>query len=112
MGFLIGWRVDADALGAAAGVAVGRVVAARGEGVARGFGDAGCAAARSGVVVAVGRALASGVRADGPGGLDRGPADDRDGDLCAVDGAQAAIPVGVKVVGGGGLRLDPPAPLL
>src|SRR4051794_13684063 len=106
MGCLIGWRVDADTLGAAAGVAVGRVLAGRGQGVARGSGGAGWAAARSGVVVAVGRALALGVRADRAGGVDRGPADDRDGDVCALDGAQAALPVGLPVVGGGGLGLD------
>src|SRR4051794_7841242 len=111
-GFLIGWRVDADALGAAAGVAVGGVVAGRGQAVARGSGGAGCAAVRSGVAVAAGRALASGVRADRTGGVDGGPADDRDGNVRVLDGAQAALPVGLQVLGGGGVGLDPSASLL
>ena len=53
-----------------------------------------------------------GVPGDGPVGVDRGAADDRDGDLRAVDGAQAALPVGVSDVGGGGVGLDSSAAVL
>ena len=51
-------------------------------------------------------------RADRAVGVDGGPADDRDGDLRAVDGAQAALSVGVSDVGGGGVGLDSSAPVL
>ena len=72
-----GRGVHADVAGAAAGVVVGRVVAARGAGVARGSGGVGCAAVRSGVVVAAGGALAARVPGDGPAG-DRSLPQDRD----------------------------------
>ena len=49
---------------------------------------------------------------DGPGGVERGSADDRDGDLRAVDGPQGALSVGVPVVGGGGVGLDSSASVL
>ncbi len=91
---------------------MGRVVAAGSEGVARGSGGVGSAAVRSGVVVAAGGALAARVPRDGPVGVDGGAADDPVGDVCAVDGAQGALPVGVPVVGGGGVGLDPSAPIL
>src|SRR5215207_11014124 len=112
MGFLVERGVHAEALGVAAGVAVGRVAAGGGEGAAGGSGGAGCAVGRSGAVVAVGGALAAGVRADRAGGVERGPADDPAGDVRAVDGAQAALSVGVPDAGGGGVGLDSSAPLL
>src|SRR5829696_3674298 len=109
MGFLVERGADADGLGADDGVVVGRVVAGRGQGAAGRSRGAGCAVVRSGVAVAGGAVLASGVRADGAGGVDGWPADDRDRDVRPVDGAQAALPVGVSVVGGGGVGLDPSA---
>src|SRR5215203_495121 len=112
MGFLVERGADADGLGAADGVVVGRVVAGRGQGAAGRSRGAGCAVVRSGVAVAGGAVLASGVRADGAGGVDGWPADDRDRDVRPVDGAQAALPVGVSVVGGGGVGLDPSATVL
>jgi len=54
----------------------------------------------------------AGVRAGRAGGVVRGPADDRDGDLCPVDGAQGAVSVGESDVGGGGVGLDSSAPVL
>ena len=45
-------------------------------------------------------------------GVDRGPTDDRDGDLREVDGLEGALSVGVPDVDGGGLGLDPFAPVL
>ncbi len=48
----------------------------------------------------------------GRAGVDGGPADDRVGDLHPHDGAQAALPVGVQVVGGGGVGFDSSAPVL
>ncbi len=111
-GFLVERGVHADALGRAAGVPVGRRVALGGQGVARGSGGAGRGAVRSRVVVAVGGALAAGVSGHGPVGVDRWQADDRVGDLRAVDGAQAALSVGVQDAGGGGVRLDSSAPVL
>ena len=91
---------------------MGRVVAARGEGVARGSGGVGCAAVRSGVVVAAGGALAARVPGDGPAGDRSGSSDDRARDVRQVDGAQAALSVGVPVVGGGGVGLDSSAQVL
>ena len=91
---------------------MGRVVAGRGEGVAGGSGGAGCVVGRPGVAAADRGALAAGVAGDGPVGVDGGAADDRDGDLRAVDGAQAALPVGVSDAGGGGVGLDSSAPVL
>ena len=91
---------------------MGRRFAGRGEGIARGSGGAGCVVGGPGVVVAAGGALASGVRADRPGGVDGGAADDSARDVCAVDGAQAALSVGVSDVGGGGVGLDSPAAVL
>ena len=58
------------------------------------------------------RAVAARVSGDRPAGVDRGPADDRDGDLRPVDGAQAAVSVGVPDVGRGGVGLDSSAPVL
>jgi hypothetical protein len=91
---------------------VGRGVAGRGEGAARGSGGVGCVVVRSRVVVADRGALAAGVPRDRAAGADRGTPDDRDGDLRSVDGAQGALPVGVSVVGGGGVRLDSSASVL
>ena len=111
-GFLIERGVHADACGRAAGVPVGRRVAARGQGAAGGSGGAGCAVVRSRAAVADRRALAAGVPGYGPVGVDRGTADDRDGDLYPVDGAQGAVSVGVSDVGGGGVGLDSSAAVL
>ena len=91
---------------------MGRVVAGRGEGASGGFGGVGCAAGRSGVALAAGRALAARVPGDGAAGVDRGPADDCAGDVRQVDGAQAAVSVGVPDAGGGGVGLDSSAPVL
>ena len=44
--------------------------------------------------------------------VDRGTADAPAGDLRQVDGAQAALPVGVPDAGRGGVGLDPSAPVL
>ena len=79
---------------------------------ARGSGGVGCAAVRSRVVMADRGALAARVPGDGAAGVDRGAADDRDGDLHPLDGAQAALPVGVQDVGGGGVGLDSSAAVL
>jgi hypothetical protein len=49
---------------------------------------------QSRVAVADCGSLAAGVRGDGAVGVDGGAADDRAGDLRAVDGAQAAVSVG------------------
>ena len=89
-----------------------RRAAGRGQGAAGGSGGVGCAVVRSGVVVGDRGAVAPGVRADGQVGVEGGPPDDRDGDLYPVDGAQAALSVGVSDVGGGGVGLDSSAPLL
>src|ERR1700730_1575239 len=112
MGFFVERGVYADALGRAAGVPVGRRVADRGAAVAGGSGGVGCAVVRSRAAAADRGALAAGVPGDGPAGVDRGAPDDRDGDVRAVDGAQAAVPVGVSDVGGGGVGLDSSAPVL
>ena len=112
LGFLVERGVHADALGGSAGVPVGRRVAGRGQGAAGGSGGVGCAVVRSGVVVADRGAVASGVRADRQVGVDGGSPDDRVGDLHPVDGAQAALSVGVSDVGGGGVGLDSSAAVL
>ena len=70
------------------------------------------AAVRSGVVVAAGGALAARVPGDGPVGVDGGAPDDRAGDVRQVDGAQAALPVGVPDAGRGGVGLDSSASVL
>src|ERR1700733_8117635 len=101
MGFLVERGVHADVVGAAAGVAVGRVAAGRGEGAPRGPGGVGCAVGRSEVAVAVGRALAARVPGEWAAGVDGGAAEDRAGELRAVDGAQGALPVGVPDADGG-----------
>ena len=44
--------------------------------------------------------------------IDRGSSDDRARDVRQVDGAQAALSVGVPVVGGGGVGLDSSAQVL
>ncbi len=111
-GFLVERSECADALGRSAGVPVGRRVAGRGQRAPGGSGGAGWVVGRSGVAVAAGGALALGVRADRPRGVDGGPADDRVGDVRAADGAQTALPVGVSHVGGGGVGLDSPAAVL
>jgi IS5 family transposase len=53
---------------------------------------------RSRVAVADRGALAPGVRGDRSVGVDRGAADDRDGDVRPVDGAQATVSVGVRTL--------------
>jgi hypothetical protein len=104
--------MHADAFGGAAGVVVGRGVAGRGQGAAGGSGGVGRVAGRSWVVGADrGAVQARGDRGQA-GGVDRWAPDDRDGDLHPVDGAQGALPVGVPVVGGGGVGLDSSAPVL
>jgi hypothetical protein len=91
---------------------VGRRVAGRGEGVARRSSGVGCAVGRPRVAVAARGALARRVPGDRPAGVDRGTADDRARDVRAVDGAQAAVSVGLPDLGGGGVGLDPSAQVL
>src|SRR5664279_1431259 len=102
----------ADAFGGAAGVLVGRGVAGRGQGVAGGSGGAGPAVGRSGDAGADRGAVSPRGDRGAAGGVDRWASDDRDGDVCQVDGAQGALPVGVSVVGGGGVGLDSSAAVL
>src|ERR671923_1011018 len=102
----------ADARGFAGGVAVGRVVAGRGAGVAGGPGPAGRAAARPGAAVADRAPLAAGGGGGGPLGDGSWAAVDSDGDLCAVDGGQAAHGLGLRDAGAGGVGLAAPAALL
>jgi transposase IS66 family protein len=64
------------------------------------------------VALAAGGALAPGARADGVAGVDGGAPDDCAGELRAVDGAQAAVPVGLSDFGGRGVGLDSSAALL
>ena len=104
--------VGADAVGGAGGVVVGRGPAGRGQAVAGGPGRARPGAGRSGVDDGAAGALAPGGGGYWSGGADRRATDDRDADLHSVDGAQGALPVGVSHIGGGGVGLDPPAPLL
>src|SRR6266550_3200018 len=111
-GFLVERGVHADAVGGSAGVPVGRRVAGRGEGAAGGSGGVGWVVVGSRVAVAAGGALAPGVRADRACGIDGGPSDDRAGDIRAIDGAQAALSVGVSDASGGGVGLDPSAAVL
>ncbi len=99
-------------MGGAAGVLVGRDAADRGEGAAAGLGGTGRVVVRSGIVDGVPGALQAGGQGDGAIGAQRRPADDRDGDVCAVDGAQAAVQVGVPVIGRGGVGLDSSAAVL
>jgi hypothetical protein len=112
MGFLVEREEHVDASGWAAGVLVGRHVADRGEGSPAGSGGVGCVVGRSGGVVAGRGAVSSRGARGSAGGVDGWAADDRDGDVYPDDGAQAALPVGVSVVGGGGVGLDSSAPLL
>ena len=103
--FLIEEDADAAFVGRAGGVAVGRGSAGRGAGIAGGSGGVGCVAARCGADAADRGALAR------RGDLPR-PSDDRDGELCALDGGQAAHGLGIRDVGAGGLGLAASAPLL
>ena len=112
-----GFRVDigggcVDVVGAAGGVSVGRVVAGGGQGVAGRLGRAGSGAGRSGVDDGVVGALAPGGRGDWAVGAVRWAPDDRDGDLCAVDGSEGSVSVGVSGAGRGGVGLDSSAPVL
>ena len=91
---------------------MGRHLADRGEGVARGSGGVGCAVGRSGGVVADRGAFPSRGARGPAGGPDGWAPDDRDGDVSPDDGAQAALPVGVPVVGLRGVGLDSPAAVL
>ena len=93
------------------GVVVGRDPAGGGQGAAPGSGGAGPAALRPGAAFAdrgaVGAAAGRGGTAGGTG-----TADDRDGDLRALDDRQASLRVGVRDSRAGSLRLAAPAPLL
>ena len=104
--------VRADAVGAAGGVVVGRVAAGRGEGVASGSGGAGPGAVGPRADDGAVGALAPRGHRHGSCRVDRRATDDRDGDLRAVDGLEGALSVGVPDVDGGGLGLDPLAPVL
>src|SRR5512144_1221368 len=112
MGFsIIGEGAGADAVRGSGGVVVGRGFAGRGARAAGRSRGARSAAERSRVVGADHGA----VRAGAGGGTvgDRGwAADDRDGDLRALDGAQAALPLGVPDAGRRGVGLDPSAAVL
>jgi hypothetical protein len=109
---LVEGRECADALVWAGGVAVGRGVADRGARVAGGSRGAGCAGVGSGAAGADRGALAARGRRDTAGGADGWAADDRDRDLRALDGAQAALSVGISDADGRGVGLDSPAALL
>jgi hypothetical protein len=112
-----GFRVDegisdADVVGGADRVSVGRGVAGGGSGVAGGSRGPGPGVVRSGAVDGVPGMLAAGGRGDGPVGDQGWSSDDRDGDVCAVDGPQDPVSVGVSVAGGGGVGLDSSAAVL
>jgi len=104
-GSLIGWRFDVDACGWAGGVVVGRGVAGRGARAAGGSCEAGSGAVRFGAVGA-GRAGVGARRAW------LWPAVDRDVDVRAFDGGQAAHGLGLRNAGARGLRLVASAALL
>ena len=91
---------------------MGRGIADRGAGAAGGSGGAGRAVGRSGDAWADRGAVSPRGDRGAAGGVDRWASDDRDGDVCQVDGAQAALSVGVSVVGGGGVGLDSSAAVL
>ncbi len=91
---------------------MGRGVAGRGQGAAGGSGGAGFVARRPWVAWADRGAFSPGGVGVVSGGVEGWPADDRDRDVRPVDGAQAALPVGVQDAGGGGVGLDPSASVL
>jgi len=84
----------------------------RGERAAGGSGGFGPVVVRSGAGDGFPGAVALRGRGDGPVGVDRWAPDDRDGDVCAVDGPQGAVSVGVSVVASGGVGLDSSAAVL
>ena len=90
---------------------MGRAVARGGAGVARRSGAAGRAVVRSGAAGADRAAVGAGAGGGGPV-LGSWATVAGDGDLRAVDGAQAPLRVGVRDVDAGGLRLDSSAALL
>src|SRR5512143_24530 len=110
--FLVERSGLAEARVGSGGVAVGRGVAGRGAPAAGGVGGAGSAVVGSGAAGADRRALPARGRRAAARGVDGWAADDRDGDLRAADGAQAALSVGVSRTGGRGVGLDPFAALL
>ena len=91
---------------------MGRGVADRGARAARRSGGAGWAVVGSGAASADRGALRARGRTGWQVGAERWPADDRDGDLHPPDGLEAALRLGLSHAGGGGVGLDPPAPLL
>src|ERR1035437_6359124 len=105
-GFLAERGVHADAVVRSGGVLVGGVFAGGGQAAARGSGGAGSRVVRPAAAWADLGAVSAGVSGDGAVGVDRWAPEDRDGDLHPVDGAQGSLPVGVSVVGGGGVGLD------
>ncbi len=99
------WRCDAHAVWRAGGVLVGRGVAGRGAGAARGSRSSGWGA--------VGSAVAGADRGCmGAGRAGSWAPVDLDGDLRAVDGDQAAHWLGLRDAGAGGLRLAASAAVL
>jgi hypothetical protein len=103
--------VSADAVRGRGGVVVGRAASGGGAGAARRSGAPGRAAVRSGSVGADRGAVGAGARAGQQVRRSR-PAVAGDGNLRAVDGAQAPLRVGVRDVDARGVRLDPSAALL
>lgn len=103
---------DAEAVCVAGAVVVGRAVADRGAGSARGLARDRCAARRSSVDGADRGAL--GARGRGAWALvSAGRAsNDRDADLCAADGPQAALALRLRDAAARGVRLDSPTLLL
>ena len=103
--------VSADAVRRRCGVVVGRAVARGGAGVAGRSGAAGRAVVRSGAAGADRAAVGAGAGGDQPV-LGSWAAVAGDGNLRAVDGAQAPVRVGVRDVDAGGVGLDPSATVL
>src|ERR1700733_9550597 len=96
---------DAEAFGRAGGEFVGRVVAGGAAAAAGGSGGDRCVAGGRGVVGADRDALGG-----GSGGA--GAPDDPDAELCAVDGGQAPLRLGLRDVDEGGLGLAASAAVL
>src|ERR1700745_3147967 len=96
----------ADHVGCWCGVVVGRDPARGGQGAAGRSRGVGRVAVRSGAVGADCAAVGAAAGRGGGGG-GTGATVDRDGDVCAVDGGQAPLGVGVRDVDAGGVGLDP-----
>src|SRR5947209_20594539 len=103
---------DAEAGGRPSGESLGRGVAGAAARAPGGFGADRWAVAGRGAAVADRGALGSGGAAARPLGEGARPADDRDADLRALDGAQASLRLGLRDADARGLRFVALAPLL